>query len=307
MPIRRRWTLIFAWTSASWLAALPVAEAPRAHGDVHARIERANHQVEREPGDATHYLTRAALYRDQRDWGAALADLDRAAQLDPRRREVDFQRGRVLLDAGRPEEATAALEQFLRWAPDHPDARAARARALLALGRPLEAAADLTRAIEHQPVPLPERYLERARALAEAEEPRLAEAIRGLDEGLDALGPLLPLGLYAVELEVRLGRFDAALARLEGLGAGVRRQETWLARRARILEGAGRHDDARVAYEQADAAIRQLTDHQRETPAMKQLSTQIREADARLGKTSSPGREARASADRGAKLWLEEQ
>jgi predicted Zn-dependent protease len=68
---------------------------------------------------------------------AALAALEGAAALASDQSELDLHRGRILLDAGRPEQAVEALSRYLRAKPNDPLARATRARALLALGRPL--------------------------------------------------------------------------------------------------------------------------------------------------------------------------
>src|SRR2546428_756963 len=77
------------------------------------------------------------------------------------------------------------------------------ARVLTRLGQHVAAAADFTRAIAHEPDPLPEHYLERAQALAAEGEGHLDEALGGLDEGIQKLGPLVVLELLAIDLELR--------------------------------------------------------------------------------------------------------
>jgi predicted RNA polymerase sigma factor len=59
------------------------------------------------------------------------------------------------------------------------------------------------------------------------------------------------LALAALDLEVALGRHQAALARLDRLLAEGPRNEAWLARRGELLERAGRRDEARGAYARA--------------------------------------------------------
>lgn len=265
-----------------WSAMLVSAPSTYAHGTFHERIGRVNGQIEMEPQNAELYLTRAGIYRSHGDWEAALADIDRAAQLDPDRRDVDYFRGRVFLAAGHPQKAEVVLRRFLEAAPDHPAALVARARALAKLGRHLDAADEYTRAIQHAPVPLPAYYLERAQALAHGGDAHRGAAIRGLDEGMARLGPLVTLALAAIELEVEGGRFDAALARLERLTARTPRQESWLARRGDILERAGRTQAARESFQRALAEIEKLPSHRRKTQAMARLEARVRESIERL-------------------------
>ena len=107
------------------------------------------------------------------------------------------------------------------------------------------------------------------------------EALRGLDEGLRRLGPLTTLQLFAIDFELANNRYEAALARLETITAQSPRKEPWLARRGEILEQAGRAAQARLAYEQALAAIESLPARHRTTEATAKLEAQIRAALAR--------------------------
>ena len=53
-------------------------------------------------------------------------------------------------------------------------------------------------------------------AFAAAGDAHLAEAIRGIDRGIAAIGPIVTLERVAIDLELRRGDTHAALARLEG-------------------------------------------------------------------------------------------
>jgi tetratricopeptide (TPR) repeat protein len=255
---------------------LGLAPAPRAfaHDGLHDQIEQVTRRIAETPGDGALYLKRGELYRLHGEWDRALADLDRASRLAPGLAAVEFARGRTLLEAGRPAEARAALDRFLAHAPAHVEALLTRARARAALGEHAGAAADYTRALELMPRPEPDVYLERARALAAAD--RVEEAVRGLDEGIARLGPLVTLELCAVDLERRLGRVDAALARVDLLASRSPRKETWLARRGEILDAAGRADEARAAFAAALDAIRALPADRR-TRAVVELERQLRD------------------------------
>ena len=103
--------------------------------------------------------------------------------------------------------------------------------------------------------PRPEHVIERHSALLARGKP--AEAVRALDEGIARLGPLPSLALPAVDLEIGLQRWDSALARLDALLRQAPNNAAWMARRADVLERAGRFDEARAerarALQQIDA------------------------------------------------------
>jgi tetratricopeptide (TPR) repeat protein len=296
MPRPRSHSVLFTLCLA--LTALPSPVA--GHGDLHERIAAVTRRIEQEPRNPELYLKRGELHRFHRDWDAALADYERVTQLDPRNSAADLARGLVFLEAGWPRSARIALDRFLVSQPDRAEAHAARARALVQLGERRAAADSFGRAIALRPQPDPEDYLERAQALAGAGEAYLDEALRGLDEGMQKLGPLVALQLYAIDLERQRKKYDAALARLDHLAAPpapeagqerhasaaapANRSPGWLERRGEILEEAGRPAEARAAYEAALAAIASLPSHRRGVKATVELEARLRAAIARLGK-----------------------
>ncbi len=253
-----------------------------AHGSFHDRLEGLNRQIQASPSDPELLIGRSILYRSHGLWQLALADVDRAAAFDPTQPDLDLQRGHIWLEAGDPRRAEVALARFLVSNPSHTGARLARARALAGQERWADAADEYAHAIRYQSVPVPETYFERSRALVRAEPSNPDAALRCLDRGIAALGSAPVLEAEALELEARAGRFDAALARLDGLALRSGRRETWLVRRGDILGQAGRSQEAFAAYGEARQAIEGLSPHQRQTAAVRELATQVRDAVDRL-------------------------
>lgn len=291
-PIR-----LLALPALALAAGLALPAIARAHVALDEQIAGLGRRIGQAPRDAALYLKRGELHRAHGDWDSAGADYRRARRLDPGLDAVDLCRGRMLLESGRPAKAERILSRFLQRHPDHPEALVWRARARARLGRDLEAARDYSRAIDacRPPrLPDPDHYLERARALAGAGEAHLEEALRGLDEGIATLGPLVSLGLEAVDLAVRLGDFDGALARLERLDRGSPRQEAWLWRRAAVLERAGRTDEARRACAGTLAAIALLPGGRRSTRSIMEIEANARAALARLSSSVAPAPSAAA-------------
>jgi tetratricopeptide (TPR) repeat protein len=262
-----------------------------AHGDLHEQIAIATKLIQKEPRNAALYLKRGELHRAHGDWDAAMADYDRSRELDPQLAVVDLARGKALLAANWPISAKVALDRYLATHTNHVDALVTRARVLDKLGEHEAAAQDFTAAILHSSAPQPEFYIERSQTLAAAGAAHLAEAVHSLDEGIKKLGPLVTLQLYAIDLEIKQKRFDAALGRLDLITAQSPRKETWLAKRGEILQQAGRVAAAREAYQSALKAIESLPASRRQVPAVVELEKRL----------SSLLKEQALAADKGAK------
>lgn len=260
-----------------------------AHPGLDEQIAAVSERIAQDPERAELLLRRGHLHRLHEDWSAAEADYLGARKLEPGLVEVDYLLGKLELERGRPERARQLLERYLEQRPDHVGARVDRGRCLVRLDRHLDAAADFGRALEIAANPGPGLYLEWARALAEAGDEHLDEAIRGLDAGLARLDRPVTLELLAVELELRLQRVDAALRRVDRLAAESGRPESWLVRKAEILEAAGRGAEAVLAYEQALDAIRSLRVSRRQTRAVQKLESSADAAIRRLGRPNGDG------------------
>lgn len=271
--------LRLSWVWSAWVA-LGSGWVPRAdaHGDMHLQIVEVTKQIEQAPKQAELYLRRGELYRAHRDWDSAQADYDRAQALDPRVAGLDFARGSLFLEANWLQSARVALDRFLAQSTNHVEALVARARTLVKLDQPAAAARDYGQALAFSNEPRPDLYIERAQALSAGDSPALAEALRGLEEGIRKLGPLITLQLLAMDLEVKLKRVDSALARLDQVMAQTPRKEAWLARRGEILQEAGRAEEAKTTFTAALKAIAALPPARRHVPAMEDLEKRLRSA-----------------------------
>ncbi|HEY0156513.1 MAG TPA: tetratricopeptide repeat protein [Thermoanaerobaculia bacterium] len=261
-------------TRAAALCLTALLAAPlAAHDGVHDQIERATRRLAAEPKNAALYLHRAELYRLHQDWDRARADYTRAAKLDPRLEIVDFARGRMELEAGRPAAARTSLDRFLGRNPGHAEARLTRARTLVQLKKAEEAIADYDAAIAHVAQPTPDLYHERAKVLADLG--RVDDALRGLDEGMTRLGTLVSLQRPAIDLELAAARYDRALARLDTI---TTRRELYLADRADILLKAGRVEEAQAAYREALQRLAALPEEQQNSRVNRALVARIQGA-----------------------------
>lgn len=229
----------------------------RAHEGLHEQIVAITAKIKRDPKNASLYLQRGELHRLHRDWARALADYDRAARLQPDLKIVDLARGKMFFESGRLQRAKFTLDRFLTRQPGHYEGLITRARVLAKLGARSDAVNDFTHALALSPMPEPELYLERAQVMA-GDEQRVGEALAGLDEGIQKIGPLVTLQQAAIDLELRRRNYDGALSRLDLIAAQSARKEAWLVRRGEILKAAGREEEARAAFNAALVAIESL-------------------------------------------------
>lgn len=261
-----------------------------AHGPFHERLAETNRLIAQYPDSAALYLHRGELFRHHADWREALADYKYAENLGANPARVDWCRGQLLFEAGRLKDAKQVLDRLLKKAPSHGDAFLTRAQVLVKLGEPLAAAEDFSRAISHLIVLQPEYYLQRAQALARAGAAHIPAALHGLDEGLQQLGPLAALQLYAIELEIKQKDYAAALQRLEKIQAQSPKPEAWLWRRGEILQMAGRHAEATDTFKKALQEIESLPLVRRQVKATMDLEKRLRAMIQEESHTSSNGK-----------------
>lgn len=275
MPSFRTLSILMIHFSFS-AANLSLPRIAMAHGPLHEQIAEMTKLIAQFPDSAELYLWRGELYRHHLDWPEALADYQLADRLNPNLAAVHLCRGKMFFDADRLDEAKAALDKFLARKPDDGEGMLTRARVLAGLGKQLQAAQEYTVAIEHLPIPHPEYFLERAQAFAGAGADHAEAALRSIDEGIQRLGPLVTLQLFAIDLEIARRQFDAALSRLDLIIAQSARKEKWLCRRGEILRMAGRLEEARLVFASAIKEIEALPVSRRRTKAIAELEKRLR-------------------------------
>ncbi len=251
------------------------ARSAAAHDGLHEQIAALTRAIGRSPGSAALHLRRAELFRLHHQWDAALADLRRAEALDPRLDGLILGEARLQLDAGALESARMLVERQLVLHPGDPRALLMRAELALRGGAVEEAVRDYDRAIAGLDPPEPDHYLARAEALVALGPDGVERALEGIDAAIGRLGPVASLELRAVELELGRERFDAALARLDGVAARSTRQERWLALRGEILLDAGRLAEALDAFGAAWIALDSLPPRRRSAAAVQELESEV--------------------------------
>lgn len=272
-------------SACAWLLLLPVA-AGWAHGSDHELIAEASRAIAAQPDDATRYLHRAFLQLEHGDWKAAVLDAGEAERRRPGDADAALLRGRSLQAGGMLAEARAVLD---RLAAAHPESAAVggqRARVLAALGETNAAADEYARALALVPRPEPDQLFELTDLLARAG--RHAEALAALDRSMVQTGALPVLVDRAVELEMTLGRPEAALRRMDAVIVAARVPEPLLAKRAALLARAGRTPESLAAWQELQQRLLALPEPRRSTAAMLRLLEQARQATGALASFPTP-------------------
>ncbi len=247
-----------------------------AHGDLHEAIDAVTQVIAKSPGDAALLLRRAELHRMHGAWPAAEADYAEARRLKPDIEVVTLGLAQMRLAQGREKDALNLLDAFLLKRPEHADARALRAGMLEKRGNWKKADADLAAAVASSPEP--HHATERAQLLERHGQPEAAA--RCLDEASRARGRVPVLEQQALAIEERAGLTDAALRRLDALTAREPRPDIWLARKAQLLEKAGRASEAREAWQRAGAAFEKVPADKRASKLNRRLAGEIEAARA---------------------------
>jgi tetratricopeptide (TPR) repeat protein len=258
---------------AAALLILTLAFSARAfaHGDLSERIMEQKRRIAQHPRDGTLQFELANLLFQEEHFSEALTTLNQLDQLAPDKFFTDNLRGSSLLALGRPGEARTALDRFLKVHPGNLQAITLRARALTALNLKKEAVAEYRQALKQSAKPEPDLVQEAATAMVGAG--LSGEALTVLDQG-SARSPAL--AIRALELEVSLKRFDAALARVAAFQRTAPRPEPWMARTAEILTAAGRIAESRAAWQALIDHLAGLPSAERGSHAMSRIVEQAR-------------------------------
>lgn len=248
--------------------------AAKGHGAYHVLVEEISRKLERTPDDPGLHFQLACAHLEHGEWKAAREECSIVRGLVDKGFDVDLIEAKALTGEGRLDDAKRLLDTLLATHPDHAAALAQRGKVLLGLDRAAEARADYDRALKlEQPAPI-EWWLEAARSGSAVETLRRALAAVGDDpQILDA----------SLDVELAAGNIDEALERVATLKKTAPAVEPWIARRARILEMAGRADDARAAWIELRDHLLSLPNLERGTPQNSSLLAEAREA---LGDTA---------------------
>lgn len=262
-------------------AALILPIRVEGHGELLIRINALTRQIQTATNDVGRlYLKRAELYREDRNWDAAVADLNKAELLLPASGAVELVRAEIWIDRREFQTARKSLDELLRLNPSNGRAMLLRGHVLAELKKRAAAIADFESGVKVDIEANPSAFLEWA-GLLEADG-RMDEALRSLDAGIKKFGPINELQVPAIELELKRGNHAAALARVDTILERAERKEHWYVRKGDIQLLAGMKEEAAHAYEEAMQAIKRLPPQLQQNPPMQKVMAHIRSAQEQI-------------------------
>ena len=246
------------------------------HGGYHERIAELTAETKKNPSNPMLHFALANLHGQHGDLKLALQNADRVEAIAPGKFLTDLLRGQAWLVAGEFARAKEALDRQLVSHPESAQAWLLRARAQQKMGQDTASLADYREALKRTASPDPDLVQEAAGALAAHGEQK--EAAQVLTTGIEKLGKIPSLVLRALDLEIAMKDFDAALRRVEEARQTAPRPEPWMARRAEVLAKAGRIEESRAAWEAFQKHLDNLPERERNSNAMKKLKNESRQA-----------------------------
>lgn len=249
-----------------------------ADGNISLLIEEISKKIEKQPQNAELYFRRGEFQRSHGQWMMALADFDEARRINPKMIETDLAKGETLFKADQLKAAKLSLDRYLSKKPDHEWGLMIRGKVLMGLGMYQSSAEDFTQAIANGGSLKVDYYFERAQAFLAMNPKNYKEALKGLDEGIQKIGPLVVLETLAIDCEVELKLWESALQRVDLLANQAARKDGWLARKGEILQLAGKNKEAREAYEACLKALESLPPYRRQIPVTLEIENRVKTA-----------------------------
>lgn len=268
--------IIFKGMIASWCLAIGcVTLHSMARHDPAFHLAELSAQIMDQPQNPVLFFERGEIHRARREYEKALADYKVAEKLDPDMFVIDLARGRTLYEYGRSEDSLPALDRFLACLPNDGEANLICAQVLTSLGFHWEADEKFAKAMTLLERRLPDHYLEWAQCRERFGAGGIPAALDILNQGIDEFGPIVSLQLPALELELKIGRTDEALHRVDQLIAISHRKEIWLFRKGQILANANRPLEAAELIRQTLEAIQRLPRRHQYSNRMKLLRADV--------------------------------
>ena len=212
-------------------------------GDFENALADSNELIRLQPNNGAGYTARGELYYWQKQFDPAVADLEKALQLDPSLTRARKTKALALLRLGKTAEASAETDAGLRMGKDRDDFLFVRGQIAYAQGSYAHAIDDYTEAMKLAPFAHPFEYLGRGAAYEKLGQKALAVADYKTAIELDALSPAQREA--RIEARQRLSVLEAEMltaqqpAHTQAQPAAVD-----LGRRVALIIGIGAYDNA---------------------------------------------------------------
>jgi len=261
----------------TWLALaalVPLIAAPvLAHPGAEDQLHHLNQQITQHPNQQKLFIKRGALLSRLGQYNKAQADFARAQSLGTPER-VMFELGVHYYRTQQLVQAKSSFDRSLQHFPNYLPALEYRAKVHRDTGNYASALQDFTAFLALSPYSNPGQFLSVAKMIIQ-EESNIEAALLIIDQGMERLGVTPQLQNYAISLELKANRTDAAIERHQLLAPSARVSPGWQLTMARLLISAKRSEEAKAHIEQAKIQLVTL----KKTPANQALEQQIQQLE----------------------------
>lgn len=268
------------------VALFAVCTQVMAHGTVGNRMDDVNHALEHSPNDAKLFLKRGRIHQEKKSWDKAMADYQRARQLDKDLHEVAYWTGMLYFEQRDYVTAERHLREYIKLS-DSPLGHTALGELYLQAGKPKMSAIHYDKAVKLDINPPPGLYLKRARSLMLSHAVPLPgellhSIVSGVDQGIARHGELVTYLELLIDLYGKNGDYRRALDTITRLPGNLQTAPVWRLSKADLLLKAGDKESAMTAYFAAIEAVEQLPAHRRNVKANAEVEQEARLALNRL-------------------------
>lgn len=242
-----------------------------AHGLANDRIADISHQIEHQPKDAILYLKRGRVALDSAHWKDALRDFEKAEQLNENLFDAIYWQGYAKLKQGYTQSASEQLIRYLKKSPTSPSGHQYLAQAYVLLGKYSDAANHYDLAIQYNVNAQPQVYVERVQALNKITPPPSKRIAKGIQDGIDILGPQINLLELMVETYAQAKQYKSAILWHTRYPQSLRNTPSWMLKHGQLYEWDDQVTEALLWYSKSIQSIALFTPAKQALPAYQNL------------------------------------
>ena len=250
------------------LAGILSSQHAYSHGLTGDRLSKLNHEIEHHPEKVELRVKKARLLRDAERWGEAIEALDAALKYDPDFAEAYFWYADILY---RQKELHKAREKILIYTQresSSPHGFYLYGTILFELQKYREASKQFNKSIGLDSKPSPQLFLDAVDAFEKAW-PKDYQGRRALlEKALNAKGALIVFIEKLVDLEIEFQQYQVAVEHLAHLPQHVLSTPKWRLQKAKLLQLAGKTEDAIEQYQLIIEAIDRFSKQKQNLPAI---------------------------------------
>jgi tetratricopeptide (TPR) repeat protein len=258
------------------LLVLFISSQAKAHGDLHAKIERVTLLIEKQPENDSLYAVRGKLYYEHEDFDLAIKDFTKALQLNADL--ANAHEGLALCYLNKKKYKTA-LKYADKYIEQYPGAAGYELRAdiLFASGMYTEALTEYRKMQSLVREYSPDRTLKTARCIIKTTSKNKEELLSTLlSDSQKNMGINVSVQSFFIQYYSETGQYRKAILQSDICISAFELPLSWLVRKIELCQKAGFNDTAKSTAVFALKMMDELPEHRRSTKLISGYRAQIK-------------------------------